>query len=47
MANPYWWQMAHYALGKLEIELGYQLTWRERSKFIKDFIEENDTELNQ
>jgi len=46
MPSPYAIQMAHYALGKLEIELGKQLDWRERNQFIKDFLAEHDTEAD-
>jgi hypothetical protein len=31
-------QMAHYALGKVEIEQGFQLDWRERSTFINNYV---------
>ena len=34
--------MAHYALGKKEIELGHQLDWRERSAFIKEYIAQEE-----
>lgn len=38
------WLEAHYALGKLEVQQGFQLGWRERSKFIKDYIQSQVTD---
>jgi hypothetical protein len=32
------WLEAHYALGKIEVEQGFVLDWRERSAFIKNYI---------
>jgi hypothetical protein len=32
------WLEAHYALGKIEVEQGFVLDWRERSNFIKNYI---------
>jgi hypothetical protein len=46
MSNPYFIQMAHYALGKKEIELGHQLGWRERSEFIKEYVAQ-ETKLSE
>lgn len=34
------WLEAHLALGRLEVQQGSQLGWRERSKFITDYIED-------
>jgi hypothetical protein len=32
------WLEAHYAMGKLEVQQGFVLGWRERSSFIKNYI---------
>ena len=32
------WLEAHYAMGKVEVEQGFILDWRERSNFIKNYI---------
>jgi len=39
------WLEAHYALGKLEVEQGFLLDWRERSAFIKKYMEEHGPEF--
>jgi hypothetical protein len=44
VSNPHAIQLAHYALGKLELELGKQLDWQERHQFILDFIAEYEAD---